>query len=136
MKEKKKGIMKKILIAIVTLLVTAASTYGQNVTTFLGIPIDGSEEEMVCKLEEKGFIREEGHLLGKFYGRDAIVVPQSTNGLLSRLTDNEIMVANEEGKFYCAYNHKATQIGKEYKAIHKSDYICGDILICNDDEVR
>lgn len=53
-----------------------------------------------------------------------------------RLTDNEIMVANEEGKFCCAYNHKATQIGKEYKAIHKSDYICGDILICNDDEVR
>lgn len=33
--------MKKILIAIFTLLVTAASTYGQDVTTFLGIPIDG-----------------------------------------------------------------------------------------------
>ena len=53
-----------------------------------------------------------------------------------RLTDNEIMVANEEGKFCCAYNHKATQIGKEYEAIHKSDFLCGDILICNDDEVR
>lgn len=53
-----------------------------------------------------------------------------------RLTDNEIMVANEEGKFYCTYNHKATQIAKEYEAIYKSDYICGDVLICNDDEVR
>ena len=49
-----------------------------------------------------------------------------------RLTDNEIMVANEEGKFYCTYNHEA----KEYEAIYKSDYICGDVLICNDDEVR
>lgn len=53
-----------------------------------------------------------------------------------RLTDNEIMVANEEGKFYCTYNHKATQIAKEHEAIYKNDYICGDVLICNDDEVR
>lgn len=62
--------MKKILIAIFTLLITAASTYGQDVTTFLGIPIDGSKEEMICKLEEKGFVREGEHLLGRFYGRD------------------------------------------------------------------
>ena len=27
-------------------------------------------------------------------------------------------------------------IAKEYEAIYKSDYICGDILVCNDDEVR
>lgn len=27
-------------------------------------------------------------------------------------------------------------IAKEYEAIYKSDYICGDVLICNDDEVR
>lgn len=53
-----------------------------------------------------------------------------------RLTDNEIMVANEEGKFCCAYNHEATQIAKEYETIYKNDYICGDVLICNDDEVR
>ena len=53
-----------------------------------------------------------------------------------RLTDNEVMVANEGGKFYCIYNHKATQIAKGHKAIYKNDYICGDVLICNDGEVR
>ena len=46
------------------------------------------------------------------------------------------MVVNEEGKFCCAYVCEATQIAKEYEAIYKSDYICGDVLICNDDEVR
>lgn len=33
-------------------------------------------------------------------------------------------------------HHEATQIAKEHEAIYKSDYICGDVLICNDDEVR
>lgn len=90
--------MKKILIAIVTLLITAASTYGQDVTTFLGIPTDGSKEEMICKLEEKGFVREEGHLLGRFYGRDAIVVPQSTNGLLSAIYVLYLRLGRDEAK--------------------------------------
>lgn len=53
-----------------------------------------------------------------------------------RLTGKAIMVANEEGKFYCTYNHEATKIAKEYGAIYKSDYICGDVLICNAGEVR
>lgn len=33
-------------------------------------------------------------------------------------------------------HYEATKIAKEYEAIYKSDYICGDVLICNDDEVR
>lgn len=90
--------MKKILIAIVTLLVTAASTYGQDVTTFLGIPIDGSKEEMICKLEEKGFVREGEYLLGRFYGRDAIVVPQSTNGLLAAIYVLYLRLGRDEAK--------------------------------------
>ena len=52
-----------------------------------------------------------------------------------RLTDNEIMVANDEGKFCCTYNHEATKIAKEYEAIYKCEYICGDVVVCIYDEV-
>lgn len=37
-----------------------------------------------------------------------------------RLTDNEIMVANEEGKFCCVYNHEATKIAKEHRLSTKA----------------
>lgn len=49
---------------------------------------------------------------------------------------DEIMVMNEEGKFGCKFNSKATLLAKKYKAIHESDYVCGDVLVCKNNQVK
>ena len=47
--------MKKLLTLIVSILFAFASFAENTVTTFLGIPVDGSRSEMIRKLKEKGF---------------------------------------------------------------------------------
>lgn len=50
--------------------------------------------------------------------------------------EDEIMVMNEEGKFGYELNSKATQLAKKHKAIHESDYVCGDVLVCKNNQVK
>lgn len=47
-----------------------------------------------------------------------------------RLTDEQIMIVNEEGKFCKEYNALATGIADIHHALRAGDYICGDIVIC------
>lgn len=48
----------------------------QDVTTFLGIPVDGSKSEMIRKLKEKGFrssTDEDADLTGEFNGKTVYI---------------------------------------------------------------
>ena len=47
--------MKKILSVLMLLLLSISIYAQQNVTKFLGIPVDGSKTAMIQKLKEKGF---------------------------------------------------------------------------------
>lgn len=47
-----------------------------------------------------------------------------------RLTDEQIMIVNEEGKFDKKYNAFATAIAHLHRAIPILDYICGNAVIC------
>ena len=47
--------MKKILSVLMLLLLSISIYAQQNVTKFLGIPVDGSKADMIQKLKEKGF---------------------------------------------------------------------------------
>lgn len=57
----------------------------QNVTMFLGIPVDGSETEMVRKLKEKGFVGSGDVLEGEFNGEEVKVYIGTTNNKVSRI---------------------------------------------------
>ena len=60
----------------------------QEVTKFLGIPVDGSKEEMVRKLKEKGFVEDpenEDILEGEFNGVKVNVVVVTNNGKVWRI---------------------------------------------------
>lgn len=46
------------------------------------------------------------------------------------LTDDQIMILNDEGKFCKDYNAVATVIAELHHAIFDGDYICGDVIIC------
>lgn len=51
-------------------------------------------------------------------------------------SDN-IMVLNEEGKIGgLPYNHQATIIAQQGKAISLTDNIVGDVLLCHKDQVK
>lgn len=47
-----------------------------------------------------------------------------------RLTDDQIMIINEEGKFTKGCNQIATAIAHLHRAICQRDYIAGDVVIC------
>ena len=65
--------MKKILISLMLAILTNL-TYGQESgpLKFLGIPIDGSKEQMISKLRAKGFTYSPHRdvLSGQFNGED------------------------------------------------------------------
>ena len=53
-----------------------------------------------------------------------------------RLTDEQIMIVNEDGKFNKSYNPIASGIADLHNAIAKGDYISGDVVICPTDMLR
>lgn len=52
------------------------------------------------------------------------------------LTDDVIIVINEEGKDALPLNMMATVMAKAQSAIFPSDYICGDVLMCPSEMVK
>lgn len=47
-----------------------------------------------------------------------------------QLTDEQIMIVNEEGKFTKGCNQIASAIAHLHRAIGQRDYITGDVVIC------
>lgn len=74
--------MKKLLTLILLLMVSVEMYAQSNVTTFLGIPIDGTKSSMIQKLEKKGFVynQEEDLLEGEFNGEDVFIVIKTQKG--------------------------------------------------------
>ena len=52
------------------------------------------------------------------------------------LCDEMIMVINDEGKFTCEPNPKATVLARMCGAILPRDYIAGDVLVCRNELVK
>lgn len=85
--------MKKYLLTIL-LLGMASVTFAQNdVTKFLGIPVDGTKSEMIRQLKEKGFTSipyDADVLEGEFNGTEVNIFIATTRNKVSR-----IMVADK-----------------------------------------
>lgn len=67
--------MRKIVAFIVVTLISISAFAQQEVTKFLGIPIDGDKNSMIKKIEAKGFIydQREECLKGEFNGRSVSI---------------------------------------------------------------
>ena len=80
--------MRKILMWMFLCLMPVVSMQAQeDVTKFLGIPVDGTEEEMIQKLKAKGFWMDEdvGMLRGEFNGVDVYVTIATNKGKVRRV---------------------------------------------------
>ena len=51
------------------------------------------------------------------------------------LDNGNIMVINDDGKFTCELNDKATDMAHYNHAIFADDYISGDVVVCKNQEV-
>ena len=81
--------MKRMLLSMLMLYLISAVVYGQQeVTKFLGIPVDGSKSKMVRQLKKKGFKRNfytPNVLFGEFNGMDVNVHIATTKQKVSRI---------------------------------------------------
>lgn len=79
---------QKISILIVLSVIYLSSFAQENVTKFLGIPINGTKAEMKAKLKEKGFSQSElgkDWLAGEFNGEDVLINIQTNNNKVWRI---------------------------------------------------
>ena len=91
--------MKKILLFCI-MAIAAISVSAQNdVTTFLGIPVDGSKSEMKQKLISKGFVPkkvgENEFLEGEFNGTKVHVSIVTNNNKVYRIMLCDVVTQNE-----------------------------------------
>ena len=81
--------MKKILTLIALLMLVGTMQAQRQVTTFLGIPVDGTKAEMKRKLIAKGFtpkaIGDTEWLEGEFNGRDVQLFIVTNNNKVYRI---------------------------------------------------
>ena len=111
------------LLAITTLFTTFV--FAQNVTKFLGIPVDGYKSEMIQKLKEKGYKYDAVNdcFSGEFNGRDVNIYIGTNNNKVYR-----IMVADanyvSEGDIIIRYNTLCRQFAKNelYIKVSLDDY--------------
>ena len=79
--------MKKIIGLLFAVLFSAGLYAQEEVIKFLGIPVDGTKQEMIQKLKSKGFTynQREGYLEGEFNGQEVIIQVQTQNNKVWRL---------------------------------------------------
>ncbi len=90
--------MKKFLLLVV-LLMTSTGLFAQNdVTQFLGIPVDGPKSRMIRKLKAKGFVSlptDREMLQGEFNGTSVLVQFVTNKDKVCRVVVADVILLNE-----------------------------------------
>ena len=107
--------MKKILF-ILFLLVASLTVDAQDVTKFLGIPIDGTKSEMIQKLKGKGFTYNSSKdcIEGRFNGKDVTIGIVTNNNKVYRLAVFDKNFVNESD-IKINFNNLCNQFSKNDK---------------------
>lgn len=89
--------MKKILSLLMMTLCLLIAHAQTDVTTFLGIPVDGSKSDMREKLIAKGFTPVQGldYLQGEFNGEDVILVICTNKNKVYRIMLADVIMRGE-----------------------------------------
>lgn len=90
--------MKKLALIITTLLLSVSVFAQEDVTKFLGIPVDGFKPEMIRKLKAKGYTEHSYKpdvLVGEFNGRDVEVSVVTNNNKVYRIFVQDVYTVDE-----------------------------------------
>lgn len=109
------------------LFICVTALFAQNdVTKFLGIPVDGSKSEMIQKLKAKGFRydSELDCLKGEFNGRDSYISVVTNNDKVYRIMVRDAM-ASDETSIRIRFNTLCRQFenNKKYQSVSSESYI-------------
>ena len=117
--------MKKLFFSAVMLLLAFTANAQADVTKFLGIPVDGTKEEMIAKLKEKGFRTSydmgADYLEGSFNGSEVYVTPVTNGNKVwriaviekSRVDEGQIKIRFNNLCHQFENNPKYTSLGKK-----------------------
>ena len=90
--------MKRQIFVLMLLVVTISLHAQKLVTTFLGIPVDGTKSEMIRKLKNKGFKDDpnlKDALAGEFNGRDVNIMVGTNNNKVYRIAVMDLNPTDE-----------------------------------------
>lgn len=96
----------------------------QDVTQFLGIPVDGSKSEMIRKLKEKGFRNHpdiNDALIGEFNGRAVRIYVITNKDKVYRIMVSDAKTV-DEGDIKIRFNNLCEQFRNNPKYISLEDY--------------
>ncbi len=115
--------MKKLLSTTMLLMLSIMAYAQQDVTRFLGIPVDGSKAEMVRKLKEKGYLSDltTGALVGEFNGANVNIFVVTNNNKVCRIV---VADANnvDERAIQIRFNRLCEQFANNPKYISFQDF--------------
>lgn len=119
--------MKKILSILMLLVVSVIAHAQQDVTRFLGIPVDGTKSEMIRKLQAKGFRYDSANdcLKGEFNGADVTIHVVTNNNKVCRIM---VVDENEVGEtaIWIRYNRLVEQFKNNPKYTSFGDFTIPD----------
>lgn len=129
-----------LLFALCISFSSAQEAIGERkVTTFLGIPVDGSKSEMIRKLEQKGYQydKEMDALSGEYNGENVLIGIQTNNNKVWRLAIIDV-TRRSEGQIKIRYNKLCKQFSnnKRYtntteQTISESENISYEMTVHN-----
>ena len=130
--------MKKILIVALTLLFSVVSFAQNDVTQFLGIPVDGTKTDMIQKLKAKGFTYDATNdvLEGEFNGQDVLIAIVTENNKVYRIcvidknetSESQIKIRFNKLCYQFENNKKYLSLGKD-QTISESEDISYEMLV-------
>lgn len=117
----------KRLLTLSMLFVCVTALFAQNdVTKFLGIPVDGSKSEMIQKLKAKGFRydSELDCLKGEFNGRDSYISVVTNSDKVYRIMVRDA-ISSSESNIRIRFNALCRQFenNKKYQSVSSESYI-------------
>ena len=105
--------MKRFIILIVLVLALANISFAQNdVTKFMGIPVDGTKKEMIKQLKSKGFKlvdKKLGVLEGDFNGNTSQVYIMTNRNKVNCITVGDKYSSTNEKSVISRFNRRVNQ---------------------------
>lgn len=116
--------MKKLILFILLCFNFVVLLAQQDVTTFLGIPVDGTKPEMIAKLKEKGFVysANSDFLQGEFNGEEVEIGVVTNNNKVWRIAVFD-KINRSEQQIKIRYNQLCEQFSnnKRYTSFLNKD---------------
>lgn len=121
--------MKKNILSILCALLCTMQMYAQKqVTTFLGIPVDGTKAAMIAKLKAKGFKQIDSEsLTGTFNGEDVLLKIATYKNKVRRISVIFISLTDTQ-QIKARYNALINQFKNSKR------YMLSDAVLLEEDE--